>query len=125
MRALHETSIDMNYKTLLFLSFNILLSISSGVHAQTASDSQLDSIADLGRLNGVALHCHYTTQVQQIKQALVLNLPKQRALGEWFENKTNDSFMAFMSTNASCPSATEFMQQVNAAIITLESEFKK
>ncbi len=116
----------MNYKTLLFLPFFILISISfSAFAAQAASDSQLESIADLGRLNGVALQCRYTTQMQQIKQALVLNLPKQRVLGEWFENKTNDSFMAFMTTNASCPSATEFMQQVNAAIITLESEFKK
>ena len=116
----------MNYKTLLLLPFFILISISfSAFAAQAASDSQLESIADLGRLNGVALQCRYTTQMQQIKQALVLNLPKQRALGAWFEEKTNASFMAFMSVNASCPSATEFMQQVNAAIITLESEFKK
>jgi hypothetical protein len=116
----------MSYKTIIFLPFIILISISPGAFAaQAASDSQLNAIADLGRLNGVALQCRYTTQMQQIKQALVLNLPKQRVLGEWFDNKTNDSFMAFMTTNASCPSATEFMQQVNAAIITLESEFKK
>ena len=116
----------MNYRALLFLPFIILISISPGTHAaQAASDSQLNAIADLGRLNGVALQCRYTTQMQQIKQALVLNLPKQRALGEWFESTTNESFMAFMTTNASCPSATEFMQQVNSAIITLESEFKK
>ena len=117
---------DMNYRALLFLPFVILISISPGAFAEpAASDSQLNAIADLGRLNGVALQCRYTTQMQQIKQALVLNLPKQRALGAWFESRTNDSFMAFISTNASCPSATEFMQQVNAAIITLESEFKK
>ncbi len=116
----------MNHRALLFLPFVILISISPGTFAaQAASDSQLNSIADLGRLNGVALQCRYTTQMQQIKQALVLNLPKQRALGAWFESSTNDSFMAFMSSNASCPSATEFMQQVNAAIITLEAEFKK
>ena len=116
----------MNYRALLFVPFFILLSISPGAFAaQAASDSQLNVIADLGRLNGVALQCSYTTQMQQIKQALVLNLPKQRALGEWFENKTNDSFLAFMTTNASCPSAVDFMQEVNAAIITLESEFKK
>ena len=118
----------MNYRALLFLPFFILIliSISPGAHAaQAASDSQLNSIADLGRLNGVALQCRFTAQMQQIKQALVLNLPKQRALGEWFENKTNDSFMAFMTSNASCPSPVDFMQEVNAAIITLESEFKK
>lgn len=116
----------MNYKTLILLPLIILISISSSVFAaRAATDSQLNSIAELGRLNGVALQCSYTTQMQQIKQALVLNLPKQRALGQWFENKTNDSFMSFMTTNASCPSAVEFMQQVNAAIITMESEFKK
>jgi len=113
-------------KTLISIYFFILISASSNTYAaRAASSSQLESIADLGRLNGVALQCRYMTQMQQIKQALVLNLPKQRALGEWFENKTNESFMAFMTTNASCPSATEFMQQVNAAIITLESEYKK
>ncbi|MDT8281886.1 MAG: hypothetical protein RQ982_03635 [Gammaproteobacteria bacterium] len=116
----------MNYRALLFVPFFILISISPGAFAaQAATSSQLDSIADLGRLNGVALQCRYTTQMQQIKQALVLNLPKQRALGEWFENSTNDSFMAFMNTSASCPSVVDFMQEVNAAIITLESEFKK
>ena len=116
----------MNYRALLVIPFFILISISSSAFAtRAATNTQLNSIAELGRLNGVALQCSYTTQMQQIKQALVLNLPKQRALGEWFENKTNDSFMAFMTTNASCPSVVDFMQEVNAAIITLESEFKK
>ena len=116
----------MNYKILISLPLIIFISISSNVFAaQAATDSQLNSIAELGKLNGVALQCSYTTQMQQIKQALVLNLPKKRALGEWFEKTTNDSFMSFMTANASCPSAVEFMQQVNAAIITLESEFKK
>ncbi len=116
----------MKYRAALFVPFFILISLSPGAFATRATtDAQLNAIADLGRLNGVALQCGYTTQMQQIKQALVLNLPKQRALGEWFESSTNDSFMAFMSTNASCPSATEFMQQVNAAIIVLESEYKK
>jgi hypothetical protein len=116
----------MNYKIIIFLPFFVLITISPGVFAsRAATESQLNSITDLGRLNGVALQCSYTTQMQQIKQALVLNLPKQRALGEWFENKTNDSFMAFMKTNASCPSAVDFMQEVNAAIIAMEAEFKK
>lgn len=116
----------MNNKILKILPLAILLFISSNVvAARAATDSQLNAIAELGRLNGMALQCSYTTQMQQIKQALILNLPKKRALGEWFENKTNESFMSFMTTKASCPSVVEFMQQVNAAIITLEVEFKK
>ena len=115
----------MNYKKLILLPFVILAATASNAYAQAATESQLNSIADLGRLNGVALQCQYTTQMQQIKQALVLNLPKQRALGEWFENKTNDSFLAFMKDNASCPSAVDFMQEVNAAIIIMEAEFKQ
>ena len=116
----------MNYRTIILLPIILSMPVSFSSFAErAASDSQLDSIAELGRLNGVALQCNYTTQMQQIKQALILNLPKQRALGEWFESKTNDSFISFMSNNSSCPSAVDFMQEVNAAIIVLESEFKK
>lgn len=110
----------------IFLPLIILISVSPFAFAeQAATDSQLNSISVLGKLNGIALQCDYRTQMQQIKQALVVNLPKKRALGEWFETKTNDSFMSFMSSKETCPSAVEFMQKVNAAIINLETEFKK
>jgi len=90
-----------------------------------ATESQLAVISTLGELNGIALQCRYTEQMQRIKQQLVLLLPKQRALGEWFELSTHDSFMQFMNKNSSCPGSQDFIQQVDLAISKLGSEFKK
>lgn len=88
-----------------------------------ATDQQLASISKLGRLNGIALQCGFTQQVRQIKQSLVLSLPKRRELGEWFDYQTNNSFLEFMKTNAACPEAVVFSGQVQIAIKNLESEF--
>ncbi len=88
-----------------------------------ATDKQLETITKLGQLNGIALQCGYIPQVQKIKQSLVLNLPKRRELGEWFEYQTNNKFMEFIKNNMSCPEPTVFSGQVELAISKLESEF--
>ncbi len=90
-----------------------------------ASDAQLAAIAEMGRLNGIALHGGYPEQVQRIKKVLVLNLPKERALGDWFEQKTNASFMDFMSRQANCPGLLEFDRELDRAEKQLESAFKQ
>lgn len=93
--------------------------------ASAATESQLAVIASLGELNGIALQCRYTEQMQRIKLSLVLHLPKQRALGEWFEHTTNQSFMNFMNNNSTCPDSTAFVQQIDNAVNVLGKEFKK
>jgi hypothetical protein len=93
--------------------------------ASAATESQLDSVDALGELNGVALQCKYLEQTQRIKLALVKNLPKQRELGEKFDNTTNQSFMNFMNTKSSCPDSQFFSGQVGLAILKLESAFAK
>ncbi|MCK4708354.1 MAG: hypothetical protein KAU21_07040 [Gammaproteobacteria bacterium] len=92
---------------------------------QSATDSQLSAIGDMGRLNGVALQCRYTEQMQRIKMTLVLHLPKQRALGEWFEQTTSTSFMDFMNKGSSCPDSQSFVEQVDTAIKKIEIVFKQ
>ena len=115
----------MRFKALLLtLPFTFALQ-SPAFSAEVATPAQLQAIAELGRLNGVALQCRYLPQVQRIKRELVLNLPKQRALGDWFEQKTNDTFMQFMQQNKPCPVAFDFDQSLQHAFETLESEFKK
>ncbi len=92
---------------------------------EAANQSQLDSVSEMGNLNGTALQCSYVEQMQRIKQALVLNLPKQRALGDWFENSTNASFLNFMKSGNGCGSKAIFTLQVDDAIVELENVFKK
>ena len=93
--------------------------------ALAASEKQLSAIAEMGRLNGIALQCRYLEQIQRIKRQLVLNLPKQRALGDWFEQKTNASFMAFMKNNDSCPGVANFDKALQQAEADLQAVFKQ
>lgn len=89
----------------------------------SATPTELESIAEMGRLNGVALQCRYVEKMQKIKMVLVLHLPKQRELGDRFERSTNESFMEFMTSDSSCPSLEMFEQQLEAAIGNIEKAF--
>ena len=104
----------------------ILIVALSGVSsAQAATESQLNAIAKMGELNGVALQCRYMDQMQRIKMTLVLHLPKQRELGDWFESTTSGSFMDFMTKDSACPGALPFIEQVDAAVKEIETTFKQ
>jgi len=91
--------------------------------AYAFSDAQLGSIRELGRLNGIALHCGYIEQTRRMKRGLVLHLPKRRQLGELFDHQSNASFMAFIKKSGSCPAAAEFAAEVGAAVEVLEKEY--
>ena len=111
---------NIKLRELLFLSALVCQS-----SAMAADDEKLSAIAEMGRLNGIALQCHYLDQMQLIKRTLVLSLPKERALGEWFEQKTNASFMDFMNSQASCPGLLQFDKNLAQATQELEMVFKK
>ncbi len=112
-------------KILFLLILPVQLSLTSVTPAkEAATNSQLNSIAALGKLNGIALQCNYIEQMQRIKQALVLNLPKKRALGDWFESSTNTAFLNFMNNNNNCGSIAIFTLKVDDAIVELENAFK-
>lgn len=115
----------MNNKLLIFTALLMQsVFISSALAQQAANQTQLDSITHMGKLNATALQCSYVEQMQRIKQALILNLPKKRALGDWFENSTRAEFMNFMSNNNRCGSLAVFTLQVDEAIGELEHVFK-
>lgn len=93
--------------------------------ALAATQAQLDAISPMGKLNGIALQCRYVEQMQRIKMSLVLHLPKQRELGDWFEQTTNSSFLDFMNKDLSCPDINLFEQQIDAAIKQVATTFKQ
>lgn len=107
------------------LTLPFLLALLWLTPAQAATESQLSAIAGMGKLNGVALQCSYVEQMQRIKMTLVLHLPKQRALGDWFEHSTSESFMEFMSKGLPCPGPQLFIEQVDTAVKTIETVFKQ
>ncbi len=102
-----------------FFIFLLIYSMSA-----TASDKQLDAVANMGELNGIALHCRYLDEVKQIKSILIRTLPQQRKYGEVFERTTNDSFMQVMKEKTKCPTQEFLKQQISLGQIKLESVFK-
>ena len=102
-----------------------LLAGLSATQLAAANNDQLAAIDGMGQLNGVALQCRYIEQVRMIKMSLVKNLPKERMLGQRFEQSTNQSFMDFMAKEQVCPSADSFNQELDAAIQKLEAAFSQ
>jgi len=92
--------------------------------AQAATDKQLAAISEVAGLNGIALQCRHFDEVQRIKISLIQILPKQRALGQWFEQETNKSFMAFMQHDGICGPVNEFSARLDNAILKLEMAFQ-
>ena len=93
------------------------------LRAAAISDQQFRSIQALGELNGVALQCGFIKQTRRMKKALVETLPKRRALGQSFEDVTNQSYLRFIENGNSCPDAVEFSGRVGAAIDNLKQAF--
>ncbi|MGD8587369.1 MAG: hypothetical protein PVG22_00920 [Chromatiales bacterium] len=90
---------------------------------QTAEDGQLAAIKRLGELNGIALNCGAIEQTRRMKQALVVNLPKQKQLGELFDYETNRSFLQFIQERKQCPAAVDLQQRVEEGIRQLEAVY--
>lgn len=111
-------------KPFLSLSLiSLLVLMLQPVYSAPASDTQLQAIGRMGELNGIALQCRFVDQVRRIKQALIERLPKQRALGAWFEQKTDESFTNFMKRGGQCPGLLEFEKDLDQATRQLNQAF--
>jgi len=95
----------------------------AAVPVAAVTDAQFDTIRNLGRLNGVALHCQYLSETKRMKKALVNTLPKRRELGLAFDELTNKSFIEFINEGQSCPVKADFLRQVDTAIRALQESF--
>ncbi len=105
-------------KYLLLLLFSLY-----GSSAAAVDREQYGAINELGRLNGIALHCGFIEETQRMKLALVENLPKRRELGLRFDQVTNDSFLNFMKSDEICPDRDSFSGIVDNALQRLKQAF--
>ena len=91
--------------------------------AGSSADARQQALARMGELNGVALACRYYDQSKRIKGALIEGLPKQRELGQAFDDRTNESFLAFVKSARPCPSPAAFSEEVGRAIEALNKAY--
>ena len=103
----------------------VVLLMAGSHNTLAANEDQMQAIKALGELNGIALSCRQLEQTQRMKQAMVENLPKLRYLGDYFDQASNDAFLAFSNEHRLCPVKSEFAAQVTAAIDKLAQQFSK
>ncbi len=82
---------------------------------QGGGDVRQQTVQRMGELNGVALACRYFDQTRRIKRILIDHLPKERVLGQLFDDVTNASFLKFINGGEPCPSPATFSGQVDQA----------
>lgn len=102
----------------------VLLLLPTAV-AAVDDDARYDAVKALGGLNGIALQCKYFAQVSRMKQAVVMTVPKKRSFGLAFDQAANDSFLAFIQEQSSCPGPAGFEEDVSQQIELLQQTFKK
>lgn len=78
-----------------------------------------DTVAEIGRINGVALACGHTEVIGRAKALVVTRVAKTRSLGEAFENATNQAFQAKTADRAACPSRAALAVELESVALRL------
>lgn len=66
------------------------------------ADAGLDAVADLGRINGLALACSQPEVAARAKELMLDRVPRLRTYGEAFEKATSE---AYTRIPGGCPEA--------------------
>lgn len=108
-------------KTFVLSSAMAALTFSSV--ALAISPAQQHAIERLGQLNGTALQCGYFEETKRLKEAMVNNVPKIRALGALFEDATDSAFMNNLQNKSACPAPAMLEQEIGKGIKALRDAF--
>ena len=85
-----------------------------GAGAQSA-DALPQAVARLGELNGVALACQQKALTARLRDIVIEVTPKERGIGEQFEQATSASFLEFGRSGATCPDGRSLAERIAAA----------
>lgn len=83
-----------------------------------AADPLTAAVAEIGRINGIALACQQPALVSRARNAVLTTAPKTRAYGEAFEDATSASFLA--QGKGDCPDAQTLARQLGSAEARLQ-----
>ncbi len=109
----------MNQRTAFLMSLNLVYALLHPVYAQT--ESALQVIIDLGRVNGQALACKEMTIAAQAKSLMLLHAPKTARFGDAFEDSTQQAFVAQLRSEMSCPDEVVMSAQLVSLKLELQA----
>jgi hypothetical protein len=82
------------------------------------ADPALDAVAELGRINGLALACQQPQVVARAKELMIAHVPKTRSHGEAFEAATSQ---AYTRVPGGCPDGAALRLELEVAAGRLQS----
>jgi hypothetical protein len=109
----------MNRSNTLLLALGLAHALLSAAHAQT--DTSLPLIANLAQLNGQALACQDLKTAGQVKKLMIAHAPKTAQVGSHFEEGTQQSYLAQLSSPVGCPDAATLATRLNAVAQQLQT----
>lgn len=101
------------------LSLLLVFSLAMPAHAAVPDDAETEArevVAELGRLNGLALACRQAEVAVRAKRLMIDHVPKLREWGEIYETATN---AAFLTPPGGCPDAATTRVQLEVVAVQL------
>lgn len=92
-------------------------------HAEAPAAAELAPVAALGRLNGVALACKQPALTARLREIVVAHAPKSRAVGEAYEQASNQAFLDQGAAGRACPDGKALTREIDAAEAGLKAAF--
>lgn len=97
--------------------------LSQGVLAN--SDEMTSLLRDLGGLNGQSLACDQAALSVRARQLVIDYVPKERGLGELFEEATNAAFLLQGQSKSPCPESKVLAERIRSVEATLKARQAK
>lgn len=94
-------------------------------HAEAPAAAQLAPVAELGRLNGIALACSQPALTARLRDIVVAGAPKIREVGEAFEAASSRAFLEQGQGGRSCPDGRALAGAIAAAETALQAAFAR
>jgi hypothetical protein len=104
-----------------FLVTLVVLATSLSARAEDPVDPRDRAVANLGRLNGIALNCRAKAETDRFRKAVIDVAPKLREIGETFEKATDASFRE--AVGKPCPLPEALRMEGDAAVERLKKVF--
>lgn len=84
----------------------------------------LTVISDLGRLNGIALACRQPALSTRLRDMVINLAPKERQVGEAFEQATSAAFLAQGQPDAPpCPATRQLVSRIEQGESALKTQY--
>lgn len=101
--------------SLLVFAFAGLLSAGPVCADEELTSALRSSLENLGQLNGQALACQQMALSSRLRNILIHEAPKERSVGELFEQATQAAYLAQGQTGQACPDSKVLANRVEAA----------